>query len=498
MLIDGKYRPRITVLAELIKNKIFMVISAKQFSPEALGIIHFSGIGGIGMSGIAEILHNLGCRVQGSDMSDNANVDRLEKLGIKVHIGQKEENISGISVVVRSTAIRDNNPEIVAARKANIPVIARAEMLKEIMCLKKCITIAGTHGKTTTTSMVAHLLESAELHPTVVNGGILNSCNTNAYLGSGEWLVAEADESDGSFNKLPADIAIVTNIDPEHMEFYGSFANLRKAFKDFIEKIPFYGFAVLCYDHQVVRGLISDITDRRVISYGFSDKADVVCKNLILSEEGFQFDVIVNIPKKEQVIEGLKLPMYGKHNVSNALSAITVCVEMGVSADIIKKSLGKFLGVKRRLTVTGMVDNITIIDDYGHHPTEIEASLKAVKEIQNIKQEGRLIAVIQPHRYSRVFDLFNDFVHCVKDADLVFISDIYAAGEQPISGINKESLIKAIKKSGQEEVYPLLNLDNVANELKMHVKHNDTVICLGAGDITKYSHSLPEKLKQIL
>ena len=475
-----------------------MVISAKQFSTQDFGIIHFSGIGGIGMSGIAEILHNLGCKVQGSDLSNNANVERLKKLGVEIHIGQEERNVSGTSVVVRSSAIKDDNPEIVAARKSNIPVIARAEMLKEIMCLKKCITIAGTHGKTTTTSMVAHLLESGNLGPTVVNGGILNSCNTNAYLGSGEWLVAEADESDGSFNKLPADIAVVTNIDPEHMEFYGSFSNLRNAFKDFIEKIPFYGFAVLCYDHPVVRGLIGEITDRKVISYGFSDKADIFCHNLVLTEEGFKFDVKINLPGKQREIKDICLPMYGEHNVLNALAAITISIEMGIDPETIKKSLKEFLGVKRRLTITGVVNNITVIDDYGHHPTEIEASLKAVKEMQKIRNRGNLIAVMQPHRYSRLFDLFNDFVHCVKYADTVFISDIYAAGEIPISGINKESLIKAIKESGQEQVYPLINLDNMATELKNHIKQDDTIICLGAGDITKYSNSLPDKLKQLL
>lgn len=474
------------------------MINEKKFSPKDFGIIHFSGIGGIGMSGIAEILHNLGCKIQGSDIANNTNIERLKKLGVKTIIGQKEDNISGVSVVVRSTAIKDDNPEIVTARKANIPVIARAEMLKEIMCLKKCITIAGTHGKTTTTSLVAHLLEEAGLKPTVINGGILNSCNTNAYLGSGEWLVAEADESDGSFNKLPADIAVVTNIDAEHMEYYGNFANLRQAFKDFIEKIPFYGFAVLCYDHPVVKSLISEIIDRRIISYGFSEKADIFCQNLSLTEKGFKFDVVINKSKDKEVITDLLLPMYGKHNVSNALSAIAICIEMGISKQTIKTSLAKFLGVKRRLTVTGVVNNITVIDDYGHHPIEIEASLKAVKEIQQVKQEGRLIAVMQPHRYSRLLDLFNDFSHCVKEADIVFISDIYAAGEQPISGINKESLVEAIKQSGHNNVYPLTNLNNLAQELQGYIKAHDTIVCLGAGDITKYSNLLPNQLKQVL
>jgi len=475
-----------------------MATQVKNFSPENFGVIHFCGIGGIGMSGIAEILHNLGCKVQGSDLSNNANVVRLFNLGIKTFIGQKEENIGGISVVVRSSAVSDKNPEVVAARKKNIPVIARADMLKEIMHLKNCVTIAGTHGKTTTTSMVAQLFETAGLNPTVINGGILNSCNTNAYLGSGDWLVAEADESDGSFNKLPAQVAIVTNIDPEHMEFYGSFANLRQAFKDFIEKVPFYGFAVLCYDHQEVKNLITGINDRKIISYGFSPEAQVCGKNLSIRENGFIFDVDVKIPGQEQTITDIFLPMFGKHNVSNALAAIAVAIGFKMEADVIKGFLKDFMGVKRRLTVTGTIKDITVIDDYGHHPTEIKASLQGVKEMHQNSNKGNLIAVVQPHRYSRVYDLFAEFAHCFSDADKVFITDIYAAGEKEISGINKESLISAVKETGHSKVYPVENLDELAGLLKEHVSSGDTIICLGAGDITKYANELPDQLKKIL
>jgi len=475
-----------------------MVTQVKSFSPENFGVIHFCGIGGIGMSGIAEILHNLGCKVQGSDLSNNANVQRLEGLGIKVFVGQKEENIGDISVVVRSSAVKDDNAEVVAARKKNIPVIARADMLKEIMFLKNCVTIAGTHGKTTTTSMIAQLFETAGLNPTVVNGGILNSCNTNAYLGSGDWLVAEADESDGSFNKLPAQVAVVTNIDPEHMEFYGSFANLRQAFKDFVEKVPFYGFAVLCIDHPEVRNLSAEITDRKIFTYGFSEDAQICGKNLSIRENGFLFDVEIKIPGYEKLITDIFLPMFGQHNVSNALAAISVAAGFKMDPEVIKKSLSDFLGVKRRLTVTGVVKDITVIDDYGHHPTEIKASIQAVKEMQKNSNKGNLLAVVQPHRYSRVYDLFNEFARAFSDADKVFVTDIYAAGENEITGINKESLVSAVKETGQNNVYPVDNLNDLAGLLKDHVAANDTVICLGAGDITKYANELPEKLREVL
>jgi UDP-N-acetylmuramate--alanine ligase len=462
------------------------------------GLIHFSGIGGIGMSGIAEILHNLGCKVQGSDLSENQNIKRLRELGIEVAIGQKSENVRNSTVVVRSSAVKDNNPEIVESRKKNIPVIARAEMLAEIMKLKNCIAVAGTHGKTTTTSMISNMLEICGIEPTVINGGILNSCNTNAYLGSGDWLVAEADESDGSFSLLPANVAIVTNIDAEHMEHYGHFANLLKAFEDFVNRIPFYGFAVMCKDHPEVRNLMKYIKDRKIVSYALNEKADYQAQNVRIDGNGFAFDVVIANDKKPQIYKDFFLPMFGFHNVSNALAAIAVGVEMGLGISEIKTSFKKFLGVKRRLTVTGLVDNITIIDDYAHHPIEIKASIAAVKQMLQSKNKGNLIAVVQPHRYSRVLDLFDDFASCFADVDRLFVADIYAASEKPLEGINKESLAEAVRKNGLKWVVPLASWDELAKEVENIVKEDDVILFMGAGDITKYANEFPEKLKKIL
>ncbi len=464
-----------------------------------LGKIYFCGIGGIGMSGIAEILHNLNYKVEGSDLSNNNNVARLRKLGIKVFLDQKEKNIKNIQVVVRSSAIKDTNLEIIAARKNNIPVILRADMLKEIMHLKKSITVAGTHGKTTTTSMIAHLLEEASYDPTVINGGILNYCNTNAYLGKGDWLVAEADESDGSFNKLPATVAVVTNIDPEHMEYYGNFTNLRNAFKTFVENIPFYGFAVMCNDHLVVKNLIKEITDRKIISYGFDEGSNIVAHNVRIWGRGYIFDVKINLDNKiEKTIQDIKLPIFGKHNISNSLAMITIACEFGIEKKIIKKAIENFMGVKRRLTVRGKVNKITIIDDYAHHPTEIKASLQAVQDMKKNAKKGNIIAVVQPHRYSRVYDLFNDFATSFELADKVFICDIFAAGEKKIAGIDNKSMIKAIKEKGKKDAFVIKDLENLATELKEHLTENDIIICMGAGDITKYANSLPKKLKKVL
>ena len=472
----------------IIKNKMLDFLKSK--------FIFFCGIGGIGMSGIAEILHNLGYKVTGSDSNKNANVERLQELGIDVFIGQSEANIENSAVIVRSSAIKDDNIEIVGARKRNIPVIFRADMLKEIMFLKKSITVAGTHGKTTTTSMIAHFLEIAKMNPTVINGGILNYCNSNAYLGSGDWLVAEADESDGSFSKLPANIAIVTNIDPEHMEFYGSLANLHLAFKNFIEKVPFYGFAVLCYDHPVVKILGKEVTDRKIISYGIEQKS--VCVrgvNLRLQGGGVIFDVEINLNAHKRIIQDVFLPMYGKHNILNSLAAISVACGFGFSDDIIKESLQSFMGVKRRLTNLGEVNGVTVIDDYGHHPTEITASLNAVRQMVENRGKGRVIAVVQPHRYSRVYDLFNEFVHCFLGADLAFIADIYEAGEKAINGISKNDLVARAQEKGNDNIYDIENLDNLAKELQNYLQDGDIVICLGAGDITKYAAKLFEQLK---
>ncbi len=460
-----------------------------------VGTIHFIGIGGIGMSGIAEILHNLGYKVQGSDLSPSYVTDHLTKIGIKVIIGQEGSNINGTSVVVKSSAVKNNNAEIIAAREQNIPIIKRSEMLAEIMRLKTCIAIAGTHGKTTTTTMVTAVLDSANLDPTVINGGIINSYGSNAHLGQGDWLVAEADESDGTFLKLPATIAVVTNIDPEHLENYkGSFDVLREAFKDYVENIPFYGFAVLCLDHSEVRDLAKKITDRRIITYGIeSDDAEVKAENITSSPDGSRYNV--RVKGTSRIIKDIYLSMPGIHNVLNSLASISIAVELGFTDEEIRKSFSNFKGIKRRFTRVGEVNGIMIIDDYGHHPKEIMATLKTAKQVVP-EGQGRVIAVMQPHRYTRVRDLFNDFCTCFADADIVLVSDIYKAGEEPIAGIDRDNLIKGIKQSGKKEVYPIESPEELPLLIKDLAKSGDIIICLGAGDITKWAANLPLQLEK--
>ena len=463
--------------------------------PIDIGIIHFVGIGGIGMSGIAEILHNLNYQVQGSDISESPNVGRLRNLGLKIFIGQKNENVSEASIIVVSTAIKSNNPELIAARKLQMPVVHRAEMLGELMRLKWSIACAGTHGKTTTTSLVASMLDAAKLDPTVINGGIINSYGTNARIGDGDWMVVEADESDGSFNKLPATIAIVTNIDPEHLDFHGDFDTLKKAFKDFITNLPFYGFAVVCLDHPVVREIASQIVDRRVITYGASEDADICVTNISSLPKGTCFDITVR--GKHKTTQGIKtvmLPMFGKHNVLNALASIAVAFEMGLSEKVIRKSLEEFQGVKRRFTKTGEVKSITIIDDYGHHPVEITAALDASRLAC---AEGKVIAIMQPHRFTRLRDLFDDFCKCFGDADIVFITDVYAAGENPIDGYNAESLVGGINENGQCQAFHLGDPVSLASRIAEIVIPGDFIIFLGAGDITTLAHALPKELEHI-
>lgn len=461
-----------------------------------VGTMHFIGIGGIGMSGIAEILHNLGYKVQGSDSASSYVTEHLVELGIKVMISQSAENISGASVIVKSSAVKDSNPEIMAARAAKIPVIKRAEMLAELMRLKNCIAIAGTHGKTTTTTMVTAVLDSAKLDPTVINGGIINSYGSNAHLGKGEWLVAEADESDGTFLKLPSAIAVVTNIDPEHLENYnGSFDVLRKAFRDYIENIPFYGFGVLCIDHPEVRELAKKITDRKIVTYGIdSGDANIKAENIKADPTGSRYNVrVTGLGDKDRTIENIFLSMPGIHNVLNSLAAISVGVEMGLSDDAIRGAFGGFKGIKRRFTKTGEVNGIKVIDDYGHHPKEIQATLKTAKQVVPTGT-GRIIAVLQPHRFTRVRDLFNDFATCFGDADVVIVSDIYKAGEDPIEGINRDNLIAAMKKSGQKEVHALDAASDLAGIVKGIANPGDMVVCLGAGDVTKWAAHLPDEL----
>ncbi|MGB0696502.1 MAG: UDP-N-acetylmuramate--L-alanine ligase [Rhodospirillaceae bacterium] len=464
--------------------------------PLDIGPLHFVGIGGIGMSGIAEVLHNLGYRVQGSDAAENANVKRLRTLGISVAVGQKAENVGDAQVIVVSSAIKPDNPEVVEARSRFLPVVRRAEMLGELMRLKWSIAVGGTHGKTTTTSLVAAILEAAGLGPTVINGGIINARGTNAYLGDGDWMVVEADESDGTFTKLPATIAIVTNMDPEHLDFYGSFDRMREAFQTFVQNLPFYGFACMCIDHPEVQALIPRLQDRRVLTYGFSPQADIRAVDSQAGPEGMRFSVILTNRQtgESETIEHIRLPMHGRHNVLNALSAIGVAWDMGVDGDVIKRGLSRFEGVKRRFTKTGEVAGISIIDDYGHHPVEIGAVLKAAREAS----AGGVIAVVQPHRYSRLNALFEEFCTCFNDADTVIVADVFAAGESPISGASKEALAEGLKVHGHKGVITLPSQDKLAETVGRIARAGDLVVCLGAGSISQWANSLPGELERHL
>ncbi|MEP5280743.1 MAG: UDP-N-acetylmuramate--L-alanine ligase [Alphaproteobacteria bacterium] len=462
--------------------------------PLDIGLLHFVGIGGIGMSGIAEVLHSLGYSVQGSDIADSANVKRLRDMGIDVHVGHDAGNLGGAQVVVVSSAVKPDNPEVVAARQNLIPVVRRAEMLGELMRLKWSIAVGGTHGKTTTTSLVSAVLDGAGLDPTVINGGIINAYGTNARLGTGDWLVAEADESDGTFLKLPSTIAVVTNIDPEHMEHYGDFDTLKRAFVQFVENIPFYGFAVLCIDHAEVQNLIPRVSDRRVVTYGFSPQADVRAVNMTPGLDGIAFDAVIRDRKTGETreIADLHLPMYGQHNVQNALAAIAIANEMMLSDADVARALAKFGGVKRRFTRTGTVGGITVIDDYGHHPVEISAVLAAARDATN----GKVIAVVQPHRYSRLRDLFEDFCTCFNDADAVIVAPVYAAGEAPIEGIDRDSLIEGLKVHGHRKVIALEAPEDLARITLDLAKSGDFVVCLGAGTITAWANALPKQMQE--
>ena len=460
--------------------------------PIDIGPIHFVGIGGIGMSGIAEVLRNLGYQVQGSDIAESANVRRLRAMGIEVAIGHAEQNLGEAQVVVISSAVKPDNPEVVAARARFIPVVRRAEMLGELMRLKWSIAVGGTHGKTTTTSLVASLLEAAGLDPTVINGGIINAYGTNARLGEGEWMVVEADESDGTFTKLPATIAVVTNIDPEHLDHYGSVEELHEAFDTFVSNIPFYGFAVLCIDHPAVQSLIGRIGDRRLITYGFSPQADVRGENLHLSPEGTHFDVVVTdrFSGDTRVLADLFLPMVGQHNVLNALVVVALGEEMGVGEAVIRDALNSFSGVKRRFTKTGEAGGVTVIDDYGHHPVEISAVLQAARQASR----GKVVAVVQPHRYTRLLSLFEDFCSCFNDADSVIVADVHSAGEQPIEGADKEHLVDGLRARGHRSVHLLESPEQLPALVQSLTAPGDLVVCLGAGSITTWANELPAKL----
>jgi UDP-N-acetylmuramate--alanine ligase len=465
--------------------------------PLDIGLIHFVGIGGIGMSGIAEVLHHLGYKVQGSDVAEGANTRRLQELGIKVAIGHRAENIGNAQVVVVSTAVKRDNPEVLTARARLVPVVRRAEMLGELMRLKWAIAVGGTHGKTTTTSLISAILDAGGLDPTVINGGIINAYGTNARLGEGDWMVVESDESDGSFLRLPATIAVVTNIDPEHLDHYGTFDAVRAAFVRFVENIPFYGFAVLCSDHPEVEALIPRVADRRILTYGLGANADVQAVDLRLDRGGADFDVMVQhrATNQSRLIKDLRLPMFGQHNVQNALAAITVAQEMGVPDDVIRRGLASFSGVKRRFTKTGEAHGITVIDDYGHHPVEIAAVLRAARQAYG--GSGRVIAVMQPHRYSRLASLKSEFATCFSDADMVIIADVYAAGETPIDGVNRDLLVNLVSRAGHREVMPLSGPGELPTLIWQMARPGDVVVCLGAGNITAWAHALPGQLRQI-
>jgi UDP-N-acetylmuramate--alanine ligase len=463
--------------------------------PLSIGPIHFVGIGGIGMSGIAQVLHNLGYQVQGSDIAEGGNVHRLREAGIAVMIGHQAANLGGAQVVVVSTAVKRDNPEVQAARARLIPVVPRAEMLAELMRLRWSIAIGGTHGKTTTTSLVACVLEAAKLDPTVINGGIVNAYGTNTRLGAGDWLVAEADESDGTFLKLPAVVAIVTNMDAEHLDHWGTEEAMRDGYAQFVSNIPFYGFAVLCVDHPAVQAMIPRVSDRRLVTYGFSPQADVRAERVITDRMGATFEVAVSDRSTGRVrsLKPMRLPMLGSHNVQNALAAIAVGIEMDVPEETIRSALAQFKGVKRRFTRVGEAGGITVIDDYGHHPVEIAAVLKAAR------QAGArdVVAVVQPHRYSRLATLFEDFCACMNDAGTVIIADVYAAGEAPIEGVDKDALVEGLRARGHRSVVPLPGPDSLAEMVHAIARSGDYVVCLGAGSITQWAHALPSQISAL-
>ncbi len=461
--------------------------------PFDLGPVHFVGIGGIGMSGIAEIMLKIGYSVQGSDAKASANTERLEKLGARIFIGHDEANVGeGVSALVYSTAVKGDNPEVKAARARRIPLVRRAEMLAELMRLQFSIGVAGTHGKTTTTSMVAALLDAGGLDPTIVNGGIINAYGTNAKVGDGDWIVVEADESDGSFLRLKSTVGIVTNIDPEHLDHYGDFDGVRKAFVDFVENIPFYGFAAVCLDHPEVQRLVAAIDNRRLVTYGLNPQAMVRAENCDMGPDGARFDVVFK-NGEESRIEGLHLPMAGWHNVSNALAAIAVARELDVSDEAIREGLAGFGGVKRRFTTTGVVNGVRIVDDYGHHPVEIAAVLKAARQVT----QGRVIAVVQPHRYTRLRDLMEEFSTCFSDADAVIVADVYAAGEQPIEGVDKNGLVDGIRRFGHRQVAALESVAALPGVIAAEARSGDVVVLLGAGDITSWAYALPGQLEAL-
>ena len=463
--------------------------------PKNIGPVHFVGIGGIGMSGIAEMLAGLETRVQGSDRADGANVQRLRGLGIPVQVGHTAANLGDARVVVVSSAIQPDNPELVAARERKIPVVKRADMLAELMRFKSCVAVAGTHGKTTTTTMVSALLDAGGMDPTVINGGVIAAYGSNARQGSGDWMVVEADESDGTFLRLPAEAAVITNIDPEHLEHYGSFDAAKEAFKNFVEQLPFYGFAVACLDHPDVQRLIAQVTDRRIIPYGTNPQAEVRYSNVRSEGATTIFDVAIR-PRRGPAVDlpDLRLPMPGMHNVSNATAAIAVAHRLGVSAEAIRNGLASFGGVHRRFTHTGDWNGVAVYDDYAHHPVEIRAVLGATRSAAG---DGRVIAIMQPHRYTRLRDLFDDFAACFNDADTVVITPVYEAGEEPIEGINAETLAQRVRDAGHRDVRTVASPAEIAGIVAGIAKSGDFVVFCGAGNISSWAHALPRELADL-
>ena len=462
--------------------------------PFDIGPVHFIGIGGIGMSGIAEIMLRIGYAVQGSDAKASANVERLRALGATISIGHDAANVEGASAVVYSTAVKPDNPEMVAGRERRLPLVRRAEMLAELMRLQFSVAVGGTHGKTTTTSMIAALMDAGGMDPTVVNGGIINAYGTNAKVGEGDWIVVEADESDGTFLKLRSTVAIVTNIDPEHLDHYGDFEAVKQAFEDFVENIPFYGFALVCIDDPDVQAVAARVENRRLVTYGLSPQAEVRAERISMGPEGARFDVVFAPRDGESIrMENLQLPMAGEHNVQNALAAVGVARELGVSEAQIRAGLAGFEGVRRRFTTTGVAGGVRIVDDYGHHPVEIAAVLKAARAVT----EGRVIAVVQPHRYTRLRDLFPDFCACFNDADVAIVADVYPAGEPPIEGASRDGLVEGLRRYGHRRALALDAPAQLARMITDEARPGDVVVCLGAGDITGWAYALPAELEAL-
>jgi UDP-N-acetylmuramate--alanine ligase len=464
--------------------------------PFDIGKIHFVGIGGIGMSGIAEVMHNLGYKVQGSDAAEGANVVRLRGLGVPVTLGHAAENLDDARVVVVSSAVTSENAEVAAARANFIPVVRRAEMLAELMRFKWSIAVGGTHGKTTTTSMIGAFLDAAAFDPTVINGGIINAYGSNTRVGDGEWMVVEADESDGTFVKLPATIAVLTNMDPEHLDFYGDFDTERRAFQAFVENIPFYGFVAMCIDHPEVHALCGRISDRKLITYGFNPQADVRAENVRVTEAGSHYDVIIaDRPRgASRTIAGVHLSMPGRHNIQNSLAAFAVARELGVDGGVVREALAGFEGVRRRFTRTGEAGGIVVIDDYAHHPVEIAAALEAAREVA----KSGVIAVVQPHRYSRLAHLFDEFCTCFSDADSVLVAPVYPAGETPIPGADRDALVDGLRQHGHRSAAAFDGPEDLAAAVTALVREGDIVVCMGAGSISAWANALPGQLAEIV